>query len=102
MNPASTLPPADQASEVGVEMIILSFGSGMNLESSDPKYQAVYKEVADYANRSTAIGGYSLLASRMGTSADDCKGPVIVSAMASCHAWDPVGGSTIWRRLNRL
>src|SRR6185295_2214557 len=29
----------DQCAEVGVEMIILSFGSGMNLENPDPKYQ---------------------------------------------------------------
>ncbi len=76
-NPASIRNIIDQASEVGVEMIILSFGSGMNLESSDPKYQAVYKEVADYAkSKGIVIGGYSLLASRgAGTGADDCKGP---------------------------
>jgi hypothetical protein len=67
----------DQAADVGVEMIILSFGSGMNLESPDPKYQAVYKEVADYAKaKGIVIGGYSLLASRGAADPkDNCRGP---------------------------
>jgi hypothetical protein len=76
-DPAAIRRIIDQASDVGVEMIILSFGSGMNLESPDPKYQAVYKEVADYAkSKGIVLGGYSLLASRgAGTSADNCRGP---------------------------
>jgi hypothetical protein len=67
----------DQAAEVGVEMIILSFGSGMNLESRDPNYWAKYREVADYArSKGIAIGGYSLLASRGAASDNDnCGGP---------------------------
>jgi hypothetical protein len=67
----------DQAAEVGVEMIILSFGSGLNMESPDPKYQAVYKDVAEYAkSRGIVIGAYSLLASRgAGNPADNCRGP---------------------------
>ncbi len=67
----------DQCAEVGVEMIILSFGSGMNLENADPQYQAKYKEVADYArSKGIVIGGYSLLASRgAATPADNCGGP---------------------------
>jgi hypothetical protein len=67
----------DQAAGVGVELIILSFGSGMNMESSDAKYQATYHEVAEYArSKGIAIGAYSLLASRgAGTPADNCHGP---------------------------
>jgi hypothetical protein len=67
----------DQAAEVGVEMIILSFGSGMNLESTDPAYWAKYRTVADYArSKGIVIGGYSLLASRSAaTEADNCQGP---------------------------
>ncbi|MCY3023830.1 MAG: hypothetical protein NTW87_33040 [Planctomycetota bacterium] len=67
----------DQAGEVGVEMIILSFGSGINLENADPKYQAMFKEVADYArSKGIVIGAYSLLASRgAATAADNCGGP---------------------------
>ena len=67
----------DQAAEVGVEMIILSFGSGMDMESRDLGYQARYKEVADYArSKGIVIGAYSLLASRgAATAADNCRGP---------------------------
>ena len=46
-------------------MVILSFGSGINLESTDPKYIARIKELVDYANgKGVQLGGYSLLASR--------------------------------------
>jgi len=67
----------DQAAEVGVEMVILSFGSGMNLENTDTQYQDKYKFVADYArSKGIALGGYSLLGSRgAATAADDCGGP---------------------------
>ncbi len=66
----------DQAADVGVEMIILSFGSGLNMENSDTNYQAKYKEVADYAkSKGIVIGSYSLLASRGGGTPDDnCGG----------------------------
>ncbi len=67
----------DQGAEVGVEMIILSFGSGVNMESPDPAYQAKFKEVADYAkSKGIVLGGYSLLASRGAAKAEDnCGGP---------------------------
>lgn len=76
-DPAAIRKTIDQASEVGVEMIILSFGSGMNMENRDAAYQAKYKEVADYAkSKGIVIGAYSLLASRgAGTAADNCQGP---------------------------
>ncbi len=66
----------DQAAEVGVEMIILSFGSGLNMESRDPDYQARYREVAGYArSKGIVIGSYSLLASRgAGTPDENCGG----------------------------
>ncbi|MCE9546833.1 MAG: hypothetical protein K8T25_15245 [Planctomycetia bacterium] len=55
----------EQAHEVGFEMIIMSFGSGFNFESTDPKYRAVYKDLAAEAKaKGIALGGYSLLASR--------------------------------------
>jgi hypothetical protein len=76
-DPAAIRKIVDQAADVGVELIILSFGSGVNLESTDPNYWAKYKAVADYARaRGIAIGGYSLLASRgAATAADNCGGP---------------------------
>jgi len=55
----------DQCAEVGFEMIILSFGSGLNMEIDDPGYYERMKELADYAHsKGIELGGYSLLASR--------------------------------------
>ncbi|MEI6232905.1 MAG: hypothetical protein WCT04_07630 [Planctomycetota bacterium] len=75
-NPTTIKNMVDQCVDVGVEMIILSFGSGMNLENTDPAYQTKYKEVADYAkSKGIVIGAYSLLASRgAATGNDNCGG----------------------------
>jgi hypothetical protein len=75
--PAAIRKTIDQAAEVGVEMIILSFGSGMNMENRDAAYQAKYREVVEYAkSKGIVIGAYSLLASRgAATAADNCQGP---------------------------
>lgn len=55
----------DQASECGFEMVLLTFGSGLNMENSDPEYLARLKKLADYgASKGIRLGGYSLLASR--------------------------------------
>jgi hypothetical protein len=55
----------DQCSEVGFEMVIMTFGSGFNLEDTDIKNIARMKTLADYAHsKGIALGGYSLLASR--------------------------------------
>jgi hypothetical protein len=55
----------DQASEVGFEMVILTFGSGFNMEDDSEAYLAKMKSYADYARtKGIEIGGYSLLASR--------------------------------------
>ena len=55
----------DQCAEVGFEMIILTFGSGFNIENESAKYLAEMKRYADYAReKGVEIGGYSLLASR--------------------------------------
>ncbi|MGX1929632.1 hypothetical protein [Flagellimonas sp. 2504JD4-2] len=55
----------DQASEAGFEMVILTFGSGFNIEDDSQEYLAKMKKYADYAkSKGVEIGGYSLLASR--------------------------------------
>lgn len=55
----------DQCVETGYEMIILSFGSGMNAETTDEKHIAYIKSLVDYAkSKGIEMGGYSLLASR--------------------------------------
>ena len=61
----------DQCAAVGFEMVILSFGSGFDIENTSPEYLQEMKELADYARKKgVAIGGYSLLASRGGKPED--------------------------------
>jgi len=55
----------DQCAAVGFEMVILTFGSGFNIENDSAEYIAEMKRYADYArSKGIEIGGYSLLASR--------------------------------------
>ncbi len=55
----------DQCIEVGFEMVIISFGSGLNMENQDPDYIEQFKKLVDYAHsKGVELGGYSLLASR--------------------------------------
>jgi hypothetical protein len=55
----------DQCAEVGFEMVIMTFGSGFNMENVDTVYLAEIKELVDYAHsKNIELGGYSLLASR--------------------------------------
>lgn len=64
-DPNSVRLAIDQCAEVGFEMVIMTFGSGFNIESEDPAYLAQLKELADYAHgKGIEIGGYSLLSSR--------------------------------------
>lgn len=66
----------DQAAECGFEMIILSFGSGVNMESTDSGEIAKFKEFADYAHKKgLRLGGYSLLASRRIDDTNDVINP---------------------------
>lgn len=55
----------DQCAEVGYEMIILSFGSGLDMEKEDQAYYQKFKDLRTYANsKGIELGGYSLLSSR--------------------------------------
>jgi hypothetical protein len=66
----------DQAAEVGFETVILSFGSGLNMEDTSPANIARFKELADYAHgKGLELGGYSLLASRRINDAEDVINP---------------------------
>ncbi len=52
----------DQCAEVGFEMVIMTFWSGFNIESEDPKYIATMKALTDYAHRKgIQLGGYTLM-----------------------------------------
>lgn len=66
----------DQCAEVGFEMVILSFGSGLNMEDTSPANLAKFKALADYAHaKNVRLGGYSLLASRRISDEHDVKNP---------------------------
>ena len=62
---ASIRRAVDQSAEVGFEMVILTFGSGIDMENMDPAYLAQLKAEVDYArSKGIELGAYSLLASR--------------------------------------
>ncbi|MCM4153687.1 alpha-galactosidase [Arenibacter sp. N53] len=64
-DPAKIKTAVDQCAEVGYEMIILSFGSGLDMEKESSEYYAKFKELVDYAkSKGIELGGYSLLSSR--------------------------------------
>ena len=55
----------DQCVATGYEMLIISFGSGLDMEDESPANYAKFKELRDYASsRGIELGGYSLLSSR--------------------------------------
>ena len=52
----------DQLSEVGFEMILYSFGSDFDMESTDQKYLDSLKADIAYANsKGIEVGGYDLI-----------------------------------------
>ena len=67
----------DQCAEVGFEMVIMTFGSGFNIESEDPEYITTMKELTDYAHhKGIQLGGYTLMcASRNAGENFNCVDP---------------------------
>ena len=56
-DPKSVRLAIDQCAEVGFEMVIMTFGSGFNMENIKPDYIAPIKELVDYAHsKHTEIG----------------------------------------------
>ena len=75
-DPESVKRAIDQCAEVGFEMAILSFGSGFNAEKEDPKYREQLRGLVEYGkSKGVELGGYSLLASRKVSDADDAINP---------------------------
>ncbi len=75
-DPESVRSAIDQCAAVGFEMVIMSFGSGFNIEKEDPAYLAQIKGLVDYGkSRGVELGGYSLLASRKIGDDDDVINP---------------------------
>jgi hypothetical protein len=75
-DPATIRAAIDQCAATGFEMIVLSFGSGLDMENEDPAVLAGLRALADEAHgRGVEIGGYSLLASRRIDDAADVIDP---------------------------
>ena len=75
-DPASVRRAIDQSAEVGFEMVIITFGSGFDMENEDPAYIAEIKELVAYAHaKGIELGGYSLLSSRRISDEDDVINP---------------------------
>jgi hypothetical protein len=72
----SVMNAVDQCAETGFEMIILSFGSGFDIEDTTQANLERFKRLADYAHgKGITLGGYSLLASRSIDSDNDVVMP---------------------------
>ncbi|MEO8415643.1 MAG: alpha-galactosidase [Ginsengibacter sp.] len=66
----------DQCADVGFEMVILSFGSGLNMEDTSDANIKKFTALAEYAHeKGIEIGGYSLFSSRSIDPADDVINP---------------------------
>lgn len=64
-DPATVKRAIDQCVETGYELVILSFGSGLNMEDASDANIKKFKELADYAHaKGILLGGYSLFSSR--------------------------------------
>jgi hypothetical protein len=75
-NPEIVKRAVDQCQECGYEMIILSFGSGLNMEDISEENIARFKALVDYAHsKGVEMGCYSLLASRWIGDDVDCINP---------------------------
>ncbi len=75
-DPETVRSAIDQCAEVGFEMIILTFGSGFDIENEDPDYREQLNQLKQYAaSRGIELGGYSLLASRRISQEHDVVNP---------------------------
>ena len=75
----------DQCVETGYEGIILSFGSGINLEDTSAKNIKAIKDLVDYAHsKGIMLGGYTLFSSRRINDDEDVIDPK--TGKADVHA----------------
>ncbi len=91
----------DQCAAVGFELVILTFGSGFNIEDDSSANLAKMKSYADYARaKGIEIGGYSLLSSRrIGGGNDIVSPPGEKPTHGSCPALTSAWGQTYFRKL---
>ena len=97
----------DQCAECGFEMVIFSFGSGLNMEDTSLPNINKFKAFADYAHsKGIRIGGYSLLASRSVSPQDDVINPltgktggtIFGNSPCLCSSW----GLDYFKRIKRF
>ena len=97
----------DQCAECGFEMVIFSFGSGLNMEDTSVANIRKFRTFADYAHsKHIRIGGYSLLASRSVSPNDDVinaqtgktGGTIFGNSPCLCSAW----GLDYFKRIKRF
>ncbi|MFT5302397.1 MAG: hypothetical protein ACI814_003212 [Mariniblastus sp.] len=102
--PAEVRRAIDDAAKVGFEMIILSFGSGFNIENEDPVYVQQWREINDYAkSKGIEIGGYSLLSSRRIGGGNDIVPPEGVKLThGNCPALASPWGLEYYEKLHRF
>lgn len=75
--PAKVKSVIDQCAETGYEMVILSFGSGLNMEDASEANIKKFKELTDYAHsKGIKLGGYSLFSSRRIDDENDVIDPI--------------------------
>lgn len=91
----------DQCAAVGFEMLILSFGSGFNMENEKPETLERAKNFAAYAHsKGIEIGSYSLLASRrVGDGSDVVMPPGEKPAFGNSPCLLSRWGTNYFRRL---
>ena len=84
----------DQCVEVGFEMIIYTFGSGLDMENTSPEYLAKIKADVDYAHeRGLEVGAYSLFSSRRINDTSDVINPVTGKPGGAIFGNAPCAGS---------
>ncbi len=91
----------DQCAEMGFEMLILSFGSGFDMENESPATLEKAKNFAAYArSKGIEIGSYSLLASRrIGGGNDVVMPPGEKPAFGNSPCLESRWGANYFRRL---
>jgi len=76
-DPKTVKAAVDQCAATGFEMIILSFGSGLNMEDTTEANIEKIKSLVDYAHsKGIEMGGYSLFSSRSIDAKDDVINPI--------------------------
>ncbi|MDG2015019.1 MAG: hypothetical protein P8J33_16055 [Pirellulaceae bacterium] len=103
-DPATVERAIKQAAEVGFEMVILSFGSGFNIEDGSRENLRRWQAIAELAEQSgVEIGGYSLLSSRrIGGGNDIVSPPGQTPTHGHCPALTSPWGQAYYKALREF